>query len=157
MVSDVHGRQSCFGLFVHLRLQIETRGAAYGPVQVSVIKLQPQSLQLTTELPGRITAYLTAEIRPQVNGIIQKRLFQEGAMVHAGQVLYQIDPASYQASWHRAKANLASAEANLPSLQAKADRYRDLERSMPSASRITTTRLPRSSRRRQRWSPTRRL
>jgi membrane fusion protein (multidrug efflux system) len=97
-----------------------------GPVQVSVIKLQPRSLQLSTELPGRTTAYLTAEIRPQVNGIIQKRLFQEGAMVQAGQVLYQIDPASYQASLAQAKANLASAEANLPSLQAKADRYRDL-------------------------------
>ena len=101
-------------------------GPPMGPVQVSVIKLQPQRLQLSTELPGRTTAYLTAEIRPQVNGIIQKRLFQEGAMVHAGQVLYQIDPASYQASLAQAKANLASAEANLPSLQAKADRYRDL-------------------------------
>jgi membrane fusion protein (multidrug efflux system) len=97
-----------------------------GPVQVSVIKLQPQSLQLTTELPGRITAYLTAEIRPQVNGIIKKRLFQEGALVHVGQVLYQIDPALYQASLAQAKANLSSAEANLPSLQAKADRYHDL-------------------------------
>lgn len=101
-------------------------GPPMGSVQVSVIKLQPQPLQLTTELPGRITAYLTAEIRPQVNGIIQKRLFEEGAMVHKGQVLYQIDPASYQASLSQAKANLASAEANLPSLQAKAERYRDL-------------------------------
>ena len=101
-------------------------GPPMGPVQVSVLKLQPQPLQLSTELPGRTTAYLTAEIRPQVNGIIQKRLFQEGAMVHAGQVLYQIDPAMYQASLAQAKANLASAEANLPSLQAKTDRYRDL-------------------------------
>jgi len=101
-------------------------GMSMGPVQVSVIKLQPQSLQLSTELPGRTTSYLMAEIRPQVNGIIQKRLFQEGAMVHAGQVLYQIDPAPYQASLAQAKANLDSAEANLPSLQAKADRYRDL-------------------------------
>jgi len=101
-------------------------GPPMGPVQVSVIKLHPQSLQLTTELPGRITAYLTAEIRPQVNGIIQKRLFQEGSMVHVGQVLYKIDPAPYQASLAQAKANLAYAEANLPSLQAKADRYRDL-------------------------------
>jgi membrane fusion protein (multidrug efflux system) len=101
-------------------------GPPMGPMQVSVIKLQPQALQLTTELPGRTTAYLTAEIRPQVNGIIKKRLFQEGAMVHAGQVLYQIDPASYKASLAQAKANLASAEANLPSLQAKADRYHDL-------------------------------
>jgi membrane fusion protein (multidrug efflux system) len=101
-------------------------GPPMGPVQVSVIKLQPQQLQLSTELPGRITAYLTAEIRPQVNGIVLKRLFQEGALVHAGQILYQIDPSSYQASLAQARANLASAEANLPSLQAKADRYRDL-------------------------------
>jgi membrane fusion protein (multidrug efflux system) len=91
-----------------------------------VVTLQPQSLALTTELPGRTVPYLTADIRPQVNGIIKKRLFQEGAMIRSGQVLYQIDPAVYQASLAQAKANLDSAEAVIPSLRAKADRYRDL-------------------------------
>lgn len=101
--------------------------------EVSVVTAQTQALVLTTQLPGRIAALLTAEIRPQVNGIIQKRLFEEGSMVKAGQVLYQINPASYQASVDQAKANLtaaeadlANAQANLPSLQAKADRYKSL-------------------------------
>jgi len=97
-----------------------------GPVEVSVIRLEPQSLKLTTELPGRTAAYLTAEIRPQVNGIIVKRLFQEGAIVREGQVLYQIDPAPYEAALAQARANLGSAEANVPSLRAKVERYRDL-------------------------------
>ena len=60
--------------------------------------VQPQRIELTTELPGRTSAYLVAEIRPQVNGIIQKRLFTEGSDVKAGQVLYQIDPAPFQAA-----------------------------------------------------------
>jgi membrane fusion protein (multidrug efflux system) len=104
-----------------------------GPLEVSVVTVQPESLVLTTELPGRTAAYLTAEIRPQVNGIIKRRLFEEGALVRAGQVLYQIDPASYEATVGQAKANLAAAEAelanaqaNLPSLQAKVDRYAGL-------------------------------
>ena len=62
---------------------------------------------LTTELPGRTSAYFVAEIRPQVNGIIQKRLFDEGSDVKAGQVLYQIDPAPFQAAYDNAAANLA--------------------------------------------------
>lgn len=101
-------------------------GPPMGPTEVSVVTVQPQSLALTTELPGRIAAHLTAEIRPQVNGIVKNRFFEEGALVHQGQLLYQIDPASYQASWEQAKASLASAEANLPALQAKANRYHDL-------------------------------
>ena len=61
-----------------------------------MVTLQPQQVELTTELPGRTSPYLVAEIRPQVNGIIQKRLFQEGSEVKAGQLLYQIDPAPFQ-------------------------------------------------------------
>jgi membrane fusion protein (multidrug efflux system) len=97
-----------------------------GPLEVSVLTLQPQTLALNTELPGRIAANLTAEIRPQVNGIVKARLFEEGAMVHQGQILYKIDPAPYQASLAQARANLSMAEANLPSLEAKVNRYHDL-------------------------------
>ena len=75
--------------------------------------IQPQQLVLTTELPGRTSPYLVAEIRPQVNGIIQKRLFTEGSDVKVGQVLYQIDPAPFQAALDSAKAALAKSEANL--------------------------------------------
>jgi membrane fusion protein (multidrug efflux system) len=97
-----------------------------GPPNVSVIALEPHPLALTTELPGRVAAYLTAEIRPQVSGIIKSRQFKEGALVQAGQVLYTIDSAPYEAALAQSKANLASAQATVPALQAKVDRYRDL-------------------------------
>lgn len=104
-----------------------------GPAEVGVVTVRPESLVLTTQLPGRASAYLTAEIRPQVNGIIKSRLFQEGSIVHAGQILYKIDPAPYEAAYGQAKASLATAEAelvmteaNLPSLKSRADRYREL-------------------------------
>ena len=74
--------------------------------EVATMNVQPQTLELTTELPGRTSPYLVAEIRPQVNGIIQKRLFTEGSDVQAGQALYQIDPAPFQAALEGAKANL---------------------------------------------------
>jgi len=104
-----------------------------GPPEVSVVTLVSEPLVLSTQLPGRTAAYLTAEIRPQVNGIIQGRLFEEGTHVHAGDILYRIDPLPYEtvlnqarASLSTAEADLATAEANLPSLQLKVDRYRDL-------------------------------
>ncbi|MCM0082915.1 efflux RND transporter periplasmic adaptor subunit [Geomonas sp. Red32] len=97
-----------------------------GPPEVSVVEVQPQTVSLTTELPGRTSAYLVAEVRPQVNGIIQKRLFTEGADVRAGEVLYQIDAAPYQAAYASAKAAVGKAEANLIPLKLKADRYRQL-------------------------------
>ncbi len=75
--------------------------------EVSIATVQPERVVLTTELPGRTSAYFVAEIRPQVNGIIQKRLFDEGSDVKAGQVLYQIDPAAFQAAYDNAAANLA--------------------------------------------------
>jgi membrane fusion protein (multidrug efflux system) len=81
---------------------------------------------LTTELPGRTSAYLIAEVRPQVGGIIQKRLFTEGSDVKAGEVLYQIDPAVYEATYNSAKAALARAEANLTPIRLKAGRYAEL-------------------------------
>jgi membrane fusion protein (multidrug efflux system) len=77
------------------------------PPEVAFVTVQPERVVLTTELPGRTSAYFVAEIRPQVNGIIQKRLFDEGSDVKAGQVLYQIDPAPFQAAHENAVANLA--------------------------------------------------
>ena len=75
--------------------------------EVAVVTVSPEQVVLTTELPGRTSAYLVAEIRPQVNGIIQKRLFEEGSDVRAGKVLYQIDPAPFQAAYDNAAANLS--------------------------------------------------
>ncbi len=111
-----------------------------GPVEVAIVTIRPERVVLTTELPGRTSAYLVAEIRPQVNGLIQKRLFQEGGYVKVGEVLYQIDPAPYEAAYSQAKAALATseadlvtaqadlvtAEANLPALRARAERYSGL-------------------------------
>lgn len=87
--------------------------------QVGVVTLQPQAFTLTSELPGRTTAYRIAEVRPQVNGIILKRLFKEGGEVKEGQQLYQIDPSVYQAT-------LNSAQANLQSTKSISDRYKQL-------------------------------
>src|SRR6185369_7110977 len=97
-----------------------------GPPEVGVVTVQPQRVALTTELSGRTTPLLIAEVRPQVGGIIQKRLFSEGSDVQAGQVLYQIDPAAYQAAFASAKAAQARAEANLNSVRLKEERFRDL-------------------------------
>ena len=94
--------------------------------EVVTVNVQPQRLVLTTELPGRTSAYLVAEIRPQVNGIIQKRLFQEGSEVKAGEVLYQIDPAPFHAALDSARAALGRSEANLPTIRLRAERYRGL-------------------------------
>jgi membrane fusion protein (multidrug efflux system) len=79
-----------------------------GIPEVTVVVVQPELITLTQELPGRTSAYLIAEVRPQVGGIIQKRLFTEGSDVKAGQVLYQIDPAPFQAAYNNAAANLAA-------------------------------------------------
>ncbi len=94
--------------------------------EVATVTIQPQQVELTTELPGRTSPYLVAEIRPQVNGIIKKRLFREGSDVKAGQLLYQIDPAPFQVALDSAKASLGKAQANLPSIRLKTERYREL-------------------------------
>lgn len=99
---------------------------ASGPPEVGVVVVKPERVALTTELPGRTSPLLIAEVRPQVSGIIQKRLFTEGSDVKAGQVLYQIDPATYQAAFASAKAALARAEANLIPARLKEERFRDL-------------------------------
>ena len=72
--------------------------------EVAIVTVSPERTVLTTELPGRTSAYLVADIRPQVTGIIQKRLFEEGSDVRAGKVLYQIEPAPFQAALNNAVA-----------------------------------------------------
>lgn len=103
-----------------------THGRPAGPPpvpEVATVTVGTQPVVLTTELPGRTSAFRVAEIRPQVNGLIQRRLFSEGAIVAAGQALYQIDPAPFQAALGNAKAALGRAEANLPAVRSKAERY----------------------------------
>lgn len=95
-------------------------------VEVGVVTLTTQDVKLQTELPGRTVAFQTAEIRPQVGGIILKRQFTEGGAVTAGDALYQIDPASFAATVQSAKASVAKAEADLQQAKAKASRYQQL-------------------------------
>jgi len=90
--------------------------------QVGIITLAAEQHTVTTELPGRTTAFLTAEIRPQVGGIVQKRLFTEGAQVKAGQVLYHIDAASYETALAGAQGQLSRAQATLAAAQTTATR-----------------------------------
>jgi membrane fusion protein (multidrug efflux system) len=94
--------------------------------QVGVVVVQPQRVAITTELPGRTAATLVAEVRPQVTGIVQARRFTEGGEVKAGQVLYQIDPATYKAAHDSARAALARAEASLQTARLKAQRFKEL-------------------------------
>lgn len=91
--------------------------------EVVVQTVQPENISLSKELPGRTQAFRVAEIRPQVNGIVVQRLFEEGSDVKEGQQLYQIDPAPYQAAYDSAVADLKKAEANIKSTQAKHARY----------------------------------
>lgn len=100
--------------------------AAAPATEVKVVTVALQDVPLLTELPGRTSAHLVAEVRPQVTGIVQKRLFEEGAQVKAGQVLYQIDPSRYQAAYDSAQANVAKAKAQLASASSTAKRYREL-------------------------------
>jgi membrane fusion protein (multidrug efflux system) len=93
--------------------------APHAPPEVVAVTVQPQDVVLTTKLPGRTRPYLVAEVRPQVGGILLKRMFEEGAEVKAGQVLYQIDPASYRAT-------LARNEASLESARLLSERYEQL-------------------------------
>lgn len=94
--------------------------------KVDVVSLIPQTVTIKTELPARTVAFRQAEVRPQVNGIIENRLFEEGADVKSGQQLYQIDEAPFQAALQMAKAELASARANIQSTKARAERFKGL-------------------------------
>jgi len=96
------------------------------PPLVSYVVLRTAPVILTTDLPGRVSAMESSDVRPQISGIVRKRDFTEGAMVQAGQVLYEIEDAPYRAAVLNAQGQLAQAEANIKSTQAQADRYRQL-------------------------------
>jgi membrane fusion protein (multidrug efflux system) len=109
--------------------------AACGPKQsapppqtpeVGVVTVQPTAVPVVTELPGRTSAFLVAQVRARVDGIVLRREFTEGSQVKAGQRLYKIDPAPYIATLNNAKATLAKAQANLASVTAQANRYKVL-------------------------------
>lgn len=104
----------------------QEQGQAMPPAEVAVVTVQPQNVTFTKDLPGRTSAVRVAEIRPQVSGVILKRLFTEGSDVTEGQQLYQIDPALYQAAYQRAEADLMRANANAKSVQAQSARYEEL-------------------------------
>ena len=101
-------------------------GKAPAVAPVGVVVLAPEAQTLSTELPGRTSASQNADIRPQVNGIIQKLLFTEGALVKAGQPLYQVDPATYEAAQASAQAALAKAQATARTAQVNAKRNAEL-------------------------------
>jgi membrane fusion protein (multidrug efflux system) len=103
-----------------------TARPAPAAVEVGVLTLQPESVQLTSELPGRTIAYEVSEVRPQVSGVIRARLFDEGQMVTRGQTLYQIDARLYRATLDQTRANLHSARAANEAAQIKAQRYAPL-------------------------------
>lgn len=100
--------------------------AATGTPIVGVITVQTQPVTLSTELPGRTVPYQIADVRPQVNGIIKARNFREGSDVKAGQVLYQINPATYKAAYDSNVAALAKAQASLTTARLKSERYKEL-------------------------------
>lgn len=102
----------------------QKQAAAPPPPEVATVAVACQPVLLTTELPGRTSPYRVAEIRPRVSGLIQKRLFTEGAEVKEGDVLYQIDPAPFRAVLDNAQAALARAQANLAAVEARATRYK---------------------------------
>lgn len=106
--------------------EVQAAKPAAPPPPVSVIRLQPEAVAIQTVLPGRTAAYQVAEIRPQVSGLLQERLFREGMAVEAGQPLYQIDAAPYRAALASAEANQARAEASLQDARATTSRYRPL-------------------------------
>ena len=102
------------------------RGGPNGPVTVGYVVVQQGSAPLEQELPGRIAAYQISDVRPQVNGVVQRRLFREGSIVRQGQTLYQIDPSIYNAQAAQAQANLQSARAQAEAARTLASRYKPL-------------------------------
>lgn len=101
-------------------------GPGGAPMTVGYVTVDQTSVPIVADLAGRTSAYESSEVRPQVSGVIRKRMFEQGSIVHAGQTLYQIDPDPYEASLSEAQANLQSAQATLEAAQAKADRYKPL-------------------------------
>lgn len=115
--------------------------------EVGVVTLKTEPLQITTELPGRTSAFRIAEVRPQVSGIILKRNFEEGSDIEAGVSLYQIDPATYQATYESAKGDLAKAQAAASIAQVTVNRYKSCWARSTSVNKITIRRWPMRNRR----------
>ena len=118
-------------VFLSLSLFISGCRQRHGEVphrmpEVAVYTVRPESILLTTELPGRTVPFRVAEIRPQVSGLLKKRLFKEGAYVKAGQPLYLIDPAEFEAALANARAALAKAISNMPAVKSRVERYKKL-------------------------------
>jgi membrane fusion protein (multidrug efflux system) len=128
VLQSVAGLIAASMLLVGCGKQKAQQKPAAGPPEVGIVTIQTQRVALTSELPGRTVPHLIAEVRPQVSGIIQKRVFTEGSDVKAGQLLYQIDPASYEAASASARAAQSRAEATLGTVRLKAQRYQDLVR-----------------------------
>lgn len=104
----------------------KAQSAPPAPVKVGVVQLKKQNVPYTVELPGRVVAYRTAEIRPQVDGLVRKRVFTEGKEVKAGDVLYQLDPTTFEAAKAAAAASVEKAEATVANAQGKYDRTKQL-------------------------------
>ena len=102
------------------------RGGQHGPVTVGYVVVQQGSAPIVQDLPGRISAFQVSDVRPQVSGVIQRRLFREGSLVRQGQTLYQIDPSIYNAQAAQAQANLQAARAQSEAARTLASRYRPL-------------------------------
>jgi len=119
---------ACLSLFLLVGCSKDaSKGSQGRPMPaVSTVTLTPHKVTLTTELSGRTSAFRIAEIRPRVSGLIERRLFTEGSTVAEGQLLYQIDPAPFQAELDNAQAALSEAKAKLPTTQLRADRYKSL-------------------------------
>ena len=105
------------------------KDASKATPEVGYVVLKAESVPLNVELPGRTAAFETSEVRPQVSGIIQARLFTEGATVHAGDLLYRIDPRIYESAAGQARADLASAVATRDAARARAGRFAELAKS----------------------------
>ncbi|WP_321495185.1 efflux RND transporter periplasmic adaptor subunit [uncultured Desulfobacter sp.] len=101
----------------------QAHGQAGPPVEVAVYTVKPQEVVFTKDLAGRTSAYQVAEIRPQVTGIILKRMFTQGSLVKKGQQLYQIDPSTYEAAYESAAASLVRAQADVKAEEPKLERY----------------------------------
>jgi membrane fusion protein (multidrug efflux system) len=127
---NVAGLAARLALMVSMMLAGCDRPQAPGPqksaMPVGVFIVKSQKVTITTELSGRTVPYKIADVRPQISGIVQQRVFREGSDVKAGEMLYQIDPAIYKAAFDSAKANLAKSQANLVTVGLKVDRYREL-------------------------------
>lgn len=111
------------------RADSQDAGQAQGPVAAGYVVVQPSTVSIEQDLPGRVTAYQISEVRPQVSGVVMRRLFQQGALVRQGQPLYEIDPRIYQTAVAQAEANLRSARASEEAASAREERYRPLAKS----------------------------